>query len=61
MSKTLSCREVGMDCNFVVKGDSEEQILSQAAEHARTEHNMNEIPAELLDRVKSLIRDDEAA
>ena len=60
MSKTLSCREVGMDCDFVAKGNSDEEILSQAAEHARADHNMNEIPAELLDRVKSLIRDEAA-
>jgi predicted small metal-binding protein len=39
MAKTVSCRDVGADCDFVARGNSEEEIMSQVAEHARTEHN----------------------
>jgi predicted small metal-binding protein len=60
MAKTLSCRDVGMDCDFVAKGETNEDIMLQAAEHARTAHNMNEIPAEVADKVRSAIRDEAA-
>jgi predicted small metal-binding protein len=60
MAKTVSCRDVGMDCDFVAKGETNEDIMRQAAEHARTAHNMNEIPPEVADKVRSAIRDEAA-
>ena len=38
-------------------GKSEEEIFQKAAEHARTDHNMSEIPKELRDKVRLAIRD----
>jgi len=60
MAKSVSCRDVGADCDFVARGNSEEEIMSQVAEHARTEHNMDEIPAEIRDQVRAAIRDEAA-
>ena len=58
MAKTLRCRDVGMDCDFVARGNTEEEILKKAAEHARLAHNMNEIPPELHGKVRAAIRDE---
>jgi predicted small metal-binding protein len=60
MAKTLSCRDVGADCDFVARGNSEAEILAQVSEHARTAHKMNEIPAETLEKVRGAIRDEAA-
>src|SRR6266404_6997391 len=60
MAKTVSCRDVGMDCDFVAKGETDEDIMQQAAEHARTAHNMTEIPPEVADKVRGAIRDEAA-
>jgi predicted small metal-binding protein len=60
MAKTVSCRDVGADCDFVARGNSEEEIMSQIDEHARTEHNMSEVPAELREQVRAAIRDEAA-
>ena len=57
MEKRLSCRDVGVDCDFVACGKSEEEIFQKAAEHARTDHNMSEIPQELRDKARLAIRD----
>ena len=57
MEKRLSCKDVGVDCDFVACGKTEEEILQKAAEHARAEHNMSEIPKELHDKARSAIRD----
>jgi len=49
-----------MDCDFVAKGKTEEEIISQCADHARVEHNMNEIPADVRDKVRAAIREEAA-
>jgi predicted small metal-binding protein len=35
---TVSCREVGMDCDYVCKGETEEEIMKNAEEHALRDH-----------------------
>jgi predicted small metal-binding protein len=60
MSKIVSCREVGVDCDFVAKGETEQEVLQQCAEHARKEHGMTELPADLAEKVRGAIRDEAA-
>jgi predicted small metal-binding protein len=55
--KVLRCRDVGFDCDGVVRAESEEELLRQVAEHAQTVHNV-EVTPELAKQVKSLIRDE---
>jgi predicted small metal-binding protein len=57
MSKVLRCRDVGMDCDFVVQADTEEEILQHAAAHARMVHDMQEIPAEVMTAVRAAVRE----
>jgi len=57
MEKRLSCRDVGTDCDFVACGKTEEEIFQKASEHARKDHNMSEIPEELKEKARSVIRD----
>lgn len=59
MEKRLDCKDVGVDCDFVACGKTEEEVFQKAAEHARTGHGMNEIPKELYDKVRSAIREGE--
>ena len=59
--KMVSCRDVGMDCDWVARGANEQEIMQQCAEHARTEHGMNEIPPEVAAKVRACIRDEKAA
>lgn len=57
--KTLHCRDAGFDCEGEIRAESEEEILSQAAKHARTEHNVQVIP-ELAEQLRTrLIKDEE--
>jgi predicted small metal-binding protein len=60
MAKVVSCREVGVDCDFVAKGETEQDVLQQCAEHARSAHGMTEIPAELAEKVRTAMRDEAA-
>ena len=58
MTKVFSCRDVGVECDFVARGQTEEEILLQIAEHGRTAHGMNELSAELAEKVLSGIREE---
>jgi len=53
--KELSCRDVGVDCDFVARGKDEKEILAKAAEHAKKDHNMEEIPEGLLEKCREAI------
>jgi predicted small metal-binding protein len=56
--KTLSCREAGFDCDYVVQGETEEEILQKGAEHARMDHGLKEedCTAEFKEKLKGLIK-----
>jgi len=58
MAKVLHCRDLGFDCEGVVRAQTEEEVLEQAAEHARTVHNLEEITDEVKAQVRSAIRDE---
>jgi len=38
MSKQLTCRDLGMDCDYVVKGENREDVMKGAMEHATEVH-----------------------
>lgn len=56
MAKELRCRDVGMNCDFQARGDTEEDVLRQASAHARTAHQITEMPPELAAKVRAAIR-----
>ena len=58
MSKVLRCRDVGLDCDFEARGENEAEIMTKAAEHAQTTHNLKEIPPEVAAKVRAAIRDE---
>ena len=38
MSYTLACRDAGVDCDFVARGETEEQVLAEGAKHVKKVH-----------------------
>ena len=47
MAKILRCSDLGFDCDAVVRADSDEEVLQQAATHAREVHGFEKVPGEL--------------
>ena len=60
MAKVLRCNDVVGNCDFEARGESEQDVLQQASEHARTAHQVNEVTPELADKARSAIRDEAA-
>jgi predicted small metal-binding protein len=60
MAKVLLCGDIVDCCDFVASGDSEQEVMQKAAEHARSAHNLSEIAPDLADKVRSAIHDQAA-
>jgi predicted small metal-binding protein len=58
MAKVLRCFDVGSDCDFTIRAETEEEVLRIAEEHARTKHNMPEFPPETIAKLRAFIRDE---
>lgn len=56
--KTLRCRDAGFDCEGVIQAATEEEILTQAAAHAQSAHNV-QVTSELAEQLKTLIQDEQ--
>ncbi|MEE9519194.1 MAG: DUF1059 domain-containing protein [bacterium] len=56
MALVVNCRDVGADCDFEARADTEEELLKILAEHAKSGHGMEEIPPELVEKVRAVIR-----
>lgn len=54
--KELRCRDVGFDCDKVLRAESDDEILRQAAEHATKDHGLAEITDETARQVASKVR-----
>lgn len=56
MEKVLRCGDVVPGCEAEVHAATDEEILRQAAEHARQAHGLERIDKPTLDRVRAAIR-----
>jgi predicted small metal-binding protein len=56
MAKQLRCRDVGLNCDFEARGDTVEEVLQQASEHARSVHQITDMPPELAAKVQAAVR-----
>ena len=40
MAKTARCKDTGQNCDFVIQGDSEDELLANAAQHGTDAHRI---------------------
>jgi predicted small metal-binding protein len=57
MTLSISCKDVGTDCDFVAQAETEDELLQKVAQHAKEAHGMTEVDADTLARVKSAIKE----
>ena len=58
MAKVVKCRDVGFDCEGVVKAETEEQVLQMVAQHAKEAHNVQEVTPEIVAKVKEVMTEE---
>ena len=58
MEKVIRCRDVGFDCDGVIKAETEEKALKLAAEHAKKVHGLEEVTPEVVEKIKSVMKEE---
>lgn len=55
MGLQFDCEHVFPDCEGSVSGETEADVLQAAAQHAADVHGVEELPAEVVEKVKASI------
>jgi predicted small metal-binding protein len=60
MAKILHCKDLGMECDYVVRGETVEGVMALAGEHAKSAHGMTDadMTPEMVEKVKAAIKDE---
>jgi predicted small metal-binding protein len=56
MVKELRCNDVIPGCSTVIEGKDEKEVMTKAAEHAKSAHNMPTITPEVASKIQKAIR-----
>ncbi len=59
MAHTLACRDAGVDCPYVARGETEEEVLAEGAKHVKAVHGYTDEQLnspEFLEENKKLIK-----
>lgn len=58
--KSLSCKDAGVNCNFVAQGNTDEEILKKIAEHGKKVHGMKDadFSSEKVEKFRKLIHEE---
>ncbi len=54
--KQLSCRDAGADCDFMVRAETEEEVMEHCTNHACRSHGMCEISPDDQRKIKEHIK-----
>lgn len=55
--KEFACGNIVSGCDGVVSGETVDDVLAAAADHAKTAHGMDEVPADVVESIKAGITD----
>jgi len=58
--KTLSCKDVGIACDFVARGNTVDEVLRKATEHGKKVHAMKDtdLTPDKIEKIKTLIHEE---
>ena len=58
MTKVLNCADVMQGCAQVLRGQTEDEVMQQAGEHAARDHGVQQPPPEVVAQIRAAIRDE---
>jgi predicted small metal-binding protein len=59
MAKVLQCSDVGFTCDAKVSAETEDEVMAQAAQHAKEVHGLSDQDlAQQASTIRAAIRDD---
>jgi len=58
MTKTYTCRDVGVPCDWNTSGETEDEVMATIQAHAAEVHPTIELTPELVKAVRAAIKDE---
>jgi len=55
--KQFRCGDVVRGCEWVARGENEEELFEEIHLHARDTHGMDEVPQEVVDEIRDNIKE----
>jgi predicted small metal-binding protein len=52
----LSCRDAGFNCDFVMQGASEDEVIQKAREHGAKQHGIQQLSPDMERKLRGRIR-----
>jgi predicted small metal-binding protein len=53
---SFACKDIGMNCAFQTTAPTEAELVKKIAEHARTAHQMDSVPPDVMEKIKKAIK-----
>lgn len=57
MTRELRCADAGFECDTVIVGEDDDEVMAKAADHAREAHGMDEMDEATGQQIQTLIHD----
>jgi predicted small metal-binding protein len=55
MARELRCRDLGIECNVVIRAETEEALIEKVAQHALAVHGFDVTDPYMLEQIKAVI------
>lgn len=53
---SFKCADIGLECGFETKASTKEELMPLIVNHAKTAHNMTEVPSEVMEKIGKAIK-----
>ncbi|MDO8568763.1 MAG: DUF1059 domain-containing protein [Dehalococcoidales bacterium] len=53
---SFKCKDIGMKCNFEVKDENQDELMSVIALHVEKTHNMKQASPDMTEKIKKAIK-----
>ena len=53
---TFACKDLGMECPFTASAPTDTELMKKIAEHAKTVHKIDPVPADMIMKIKKAIK-----
>ncbi len=57
MDKKLHCRDIGLDCDSVVCGNTDEEVVTKAGQHVLATHGIEGFSKEFYNKARAAVRE----
>jgi predicted small metal-binding protein len=56
--KVLTCKDIGVNCDYEARGRTVKEVLAKASEHAKKDHHIKRVTKDYLDSWRTKVHDE---